>query len=218
MARLMKDFNIASVKVPQQFFSFDLITSNNKRLEVKTALLRKFERKHANYPTYYSDAWEFRRNPKQHREGSSDFVVCMGFQSNDYSDEPRCFIIPTNELRGLSEVIKISAKSKRKGKPKYWEYEDKWDLVAEEKWEERCKGCERKYRIGDKGRRDKWLCFGITTSEGRKMFNMPNYDNLRLCIKHPPRPIREKGLFQLNMSKQEATVLSECFQKLAKEM
>jgi hypothetical protein len=132
MAKLMKDFNIASVKVPQKFFSFDLITSNNKRLEVKTALLRKFERKHANYPTYYSDAWEFRRNPRQHCEGSSDFVVCIGFQSKDYSDKPRCFIIPTKELRGLSEVIEISAKSKRREKPKYWEYEDKWDLIAKE--------------------------------------------------------------------------------------
>ena len=132
MAKLMRDFNIASVKLPQQFFSFDLITSNNKRLEVKTALLRKFERKHPNYPTYYSDAWEFRRNPKQLREGSSDFVVCIGFQSKDFSDKPRCFIIPSRELRGRSEVIKISAKSKRKGKPKYWEYEDRWDSIAKE--------------------------------------------------------------------------------------
>jgi len=56
----------------------------------------------------------------------------MGFQSKDYSDEPRCFIIPTKELRGLSEVIKITAKSKRKGKPKYWKYEDKWDLILNE--------------------------------------------------------------------------------------
>lgn len=135
MAKLMMDSNIASVKVPQQFFSFDLITSNNRRLEVKTALLRKFERKFEKYATSYSDAWEFRRNPKQHREGSSDFVVCLGFQSKDFSDEPRCFIIPTKELRGLSEVIKITAKPKKrmKKKPRYWEYEDRWDLIAEDK-------------------------------------------------------------------------------------
>lgn len=131
MAKLMRDFNIASVKVPQQFFSFDLITSNNKRLEVKTALLRQFERKFEKYPTSYSDAWEFRRNPKQLREDSSNFVVCMGFQSKDFSDKPRCFIIPSKRLRGLSEVIKITANPKRKKKkPKYWEYEDKWDLIA----------------------------------------------------------------------------------------
>jgi hypothetical protein len=130
MAKLMKDFNIASTKVPQEYFSFDLITNNNKRIEVKTALIRKFERKHEKYPTYYYYGWEFRRNPKQHREGSSDFIICLGFKSSDYSDEPRCFIIPTKELRGLSEVIKISAKPKRKGKPKHWNYENRWDLIA----------------------------------------------------------------------------------------
>ena len=131
MAKLMKDFNIASVKVPQKYFSYDLITSNDKRLEVKTGLMRKSERKHENYPTYYSDTWEFRRSPKQHSEGSSDFVVCLGFQSKDFSDEPRCFIIPTKELRGLSAVIKISAKSNKKRKPKYWEHEDKWEYIIE---------------------------------------------------------------------------------------
>lgn len=86
------------------------------------------------------------------------------------------------------------------------------------KSEERCIGCKRRYFIGDKGGRDKWLCFGITISEGRRIFNIPDYDNLRLCIKHPPRPIHEKGLFQLNMNKQEAMVLSEYLQKLTKEM
>ena len=132
IAKLMRDFNIASVKVPQQFFSFDLITSNSKRLEVKTALLRKFERKFEKYPTSYSDAWEFRRNPKQKREGSSDFVVCMGFQSKDFSDKPRCFIIPSEALNEVSEVIKITANPKKRMKkpPKYWEYEDKWDLIV----------------------------------------------------------------------------------------
>lgn len=133
IAKLMQDFNIASVKVPQQFFSYDLITTNNKRIEVKTALLRKFERKFEKYPTSYSDAWEFRRNPRQKHEDSSDFVVCMGFQSKDFSDKPRCFIIPSEKLRGLSEVIKITANPKKrmKKKPKHWEYEDKWDSIAE---------------------------------------------------------------------------------------
>ena len=131
IAKLMRDFNIASVKVPQDFFSYDLITNNNKRLEVKTGLLRKSDRKHVKYPTYYSHGWEFRRRKKQHRKGSSDFVVCMGFQSKDYFNEPRCFIIPNNELQWLLEVIKISAKSRRKGTTKYWEYEDKWDSIVE---------------------------------------------------------------------------------------
>lgn len=134
IAKLMQDFNIASVKVPQRFFSYDLITSNNKRLEVKTALIRKFERKFEKYPTSYSDAWEFRRNPKQIREGSSHFVVCLGFQSKDYSDKPRCFIVPSEALHGLSEVIKITANPKKrmKKKPRYWEYEDKCDLITKE--------------------------------------------------------------------------------------
>lgn len=132
IAKLMRDFNIASAKVPQDFFSYDLITNNNKRLEVKTGLLRKEERKHTKYPSahYYSYCWEFTRSKKQHRKGSSDFVVCMGFQSKDYSDEPRCFIIPTKELHGVSEVIKITAKSRRKTPPKYWKYEDKWDSIV----------------------------------------------------------------------------------------
>ena len=129
MAKLMRDFNVASVKVPQQFFSFDLITSNNKRLEVKTALLRKFERKHPK-ETYYSEGWEFRRNPKQLREDSSNFVVCVCFKSKDMSDKPLCFIIPSKELRGRSEVFKISANPKRR-KKKFWEYKDRWDLIAE---------------------------------------------------------------------------------------
>jgi len=112
-----------------------LITNNNKRLEIKTGLLKKGERKHTKYPHahYYSYGWQFRRSEKQHRKGSSDFVVCMGFQSKDYSDEPRCFIIPTKELHGFSEVIKISEKSRRKGTPRYWEYEDKWDSIVEGK-------------------------------------------------------------------------------------
>ena len=129
MAKLMRDYNIASVKVPQQFYSYDLITSNNKRLEIKTALIRKSARKHPK-KTYYSECWEVRRSPKQHSEGSSDFVVGICFKFKDFSDEPRCFIIPTKELHGLSEVIKISAKPKTMRKPKYWDYENKWDLIA----------------------------------------------------------------------------------------
>lgn len=129
-AKLSRDFNIISVKLPQQFFSYDLITSNNKRLEIKTALVTKSVRKHPK-KTYYSDAWLFRRNPKQLHEESSDFVVCVCFQSKDFSDKPRCFIIPSTQLRGRSEVFKISPNPKRGKNHKFWEYEDKWDSITE---------------------------------------------------------------------------------------
>jgi len=130
ITKLIRDFNIVSVKVPQQFFSYDLVTNNNKRLEVKTAILRKFERKHAK-KTYYSEGWEFRRNPKQLRAETSNFVACVCFKSEDVSETPRCFIIPSEELRRHSEVFKITANPKR-GERKFWEYEDKWDLIANE--------------------------------------------------------------------------------------
>jgi hypothetical protein len=129
IAKLIRDFNIVSVKIPQQFFSYDLITSNNKRLEVKTAILRRFERKHPK-ETYYSDGWEFRRTRRQLHEDASHFVVCVCFKSEDFSEEPRCFIVPSEKLREHSEVFKISANPKRKGEHKFWNYEDKWDAIA----------------------------------------------------------------------------------------
>ena len=127
MFKLMRDFNIASVKVPQQFFSFDLITSNNKRLEIKTAIARDFERKHPK-KTYYYKAWEFRRSPKQQLEDSSDYMVCIGFQSQDMSHEPECFIIPSEQLRGR-KVVKITINPKR-GLKKLLAYKDRWDLIV----------------------------------------------------------------------------------------
>jgi hypothetical protein len=131
IAKLIRRFNIVSVRVPQQFFSYDLITSNNKRLEVKTAILRRFERKHPK-ETYYSDGWEFRRNRRQLHEEASHFVVCICFKSEDFSEEPRCFIIPSEKLREHSEVFKISANPKRKGEYKFWNYEDKWDAIVKD--------------------------------------------------------------------------------------
>lgn len=125
-AKLSRDFNIISVKLPQQFFSYDLITSNNKRLEIKTAIARDFERKHPK-KTYYSEGWEFRRNPKQQHEGSSDYVVCVCFKSQDMSDKPKCFIIPSEKLHGR-EVFKITVNPKR-GIKKFWEYENKWEYI-----------------------------------------------------------------------------------------
>jgi hypothetical protein len=131
IAKLIRRFNIVSVRVPQQFFSYDLITSNNKRLEVKTAILRRFERKHPK-ETYYSDGWEFRRNRRQLHGEASHFVVCICFKSEDFSEEPRCFIIPSEKLREHSEVFKISANPKRKGEYKFWNYEDKWDAIVKD--------------------------------------------------------------------------------------
>jgi hypothetical protein len=129
MAKLSRTLNIISAIVPQDFFSYDLITSNDKRIEVKTAILRKSERKHPK-KTYYSDGWEFRRSPKQQREESCDFVACVCFSSKDFSDNPRCFIIPWKELHGRS-VFKISANPQKRKNPKFWEYEDKWELIVE---------------------------------------------------------------------------------------
>jgi len=79
--------------------------------------------------------------------------------------------------------------------------------------DERCKGCVSTYYAYD-GRRDKWLCFGITNPVGRKFMSILDYDNLRFCIKHPPRPISEKGLFQLNMSKREAEAFQQGLETL----
>jgi len=127
MAKLSRDFNIVSARVPQQFFSYDLITSNNKRLEVKTAIARDFERKHPK-KTYYSKGWEFRRPKKQLHRDSSQFVVCVCFKSKDMSDKPKCFVIPSEKLLGR-KVFKITVNPKR-GIKKFWEYEEKWDSIV----------------------------------------------------------------------------------------
>lgn len=139
IAYLIRRHNIASVKVTQQFFPYDLITNNHKRLEVKTARLTL---KHRRYPnkTYRWFVWQFTRQPKQiRRVDSSDFVVCVAFKSQDLTKVPRCFIIPSDKLinpktRKPLKVWSIKEKPKTKGgiprKSKYWEYEDKWDLIA----------------------------------------------------------------------------------------
>lgn len=127
--KLIRDFNIVAVKVPQQFFSYDLITNSNKRLEVKTAIRRNFPRTHAKYGTYDSYGWEFQRNLPQLRVNASDYVVCVCFKSENFSEEPRCFIIPTSDLREHSNVFKILANPTR-GKHKFWEYENKWESIV----------------------------------------------------------------------------------------
>ena len=133
MLKLIRDFNINSVKVPQAFFSYDLITSNNKRLEVKSGKYRDNPRpwKDGRYETGHSYGWQWRRTTKQHEHPhTSDFVVCLGFQSEDFSGEPLCFIIPTEKFYERSNVLRITA-NPSKGKHKWWEFKDRWDYISE---------------------------------------------------------------------------------------
>lgn len=135
MAKLMRDYNIASVKVPQQFFPYDLMTNNGKKLEVKTGRPMLKMRRHklaSGYKTYKWSAWEFRRNPKQIQKGLSDFVVCVCYESEDITKEPRCFIIPSGKLinektQKPREVWSILIAPK--GKSKFREWENRWDII-----------------------------------------------------------------------------------------
>ena len=145
IAKLIRDFNIKSVKVPQEFFSYDLITSNNKRLEVKSGKYRDNprprkederyktgSRKDERYKTGHSYGWEWRKTKKQHEHPhTSDFVICLGYQPEDlnFSGEPICFIIPSEKFWGRSNVIRATA-NPSKGPHTWWEFEDKWDLIA----------------------------------------------------------------------------------------
>ena len=61
-----------------------------------------------------SDGWEFRRNRRQLHGDASHFVVCVCFKSNDFKEEPRCFIIPSRALQEHSEVFKIPQIQKEK--------------------------------------------------------------------------------------------------------
>ncbi len=136
IAKLIRDYNIASVKVPQQFFPYDLITSNHKRLEVKTARPTEKGRRHKK-KTYKWSVWQFTRQPRQIlREDLSDFVVCVTFESQELSETPRCFIIPSDKLvnpkRKPLQVFSIKMNPKIKKGSKYWEYEKKWNLIAKE--------------------------------------------------------------------------------------
>jgi len=81
--------------------------------------------------------------------------------------------------------------------------------------DELCKGCQRRFRRTDAGGRDKWFCFGITSREGRKANNIPDSDELRLCIKHPPpKKLPVEHLFQLNINEMEAEVLKNGLEEL----
>jgi len=139
MAKLIRDFNIVSVKVPQEYFHYDLITSNNKRLEIKTALLTKTKKVYKGKPSY-SYGWHWRRTPREQQQFSSDlFMVYIGFplgeEKADFRKEPRCFIIPSEKLRGRSETVRITANPsvrRRTGKNELSDaFENKWNLIAE---------------------------------------------------------------------------------------
>lgn len=138
VAKLISDFNIVSAKVPQRFFAYDLITHNDKKLEVKTArpMWKKRTRNLVSgRKTYEWPVWEFRRNPKQLHEESSNVVVCIGFESEDMSKEPRWFIIPSAELKNKKigkprEVWSISIDPKTKSQ--FWEWENRWDKITED--------------------------------------------------------------------------------------
>jgi hypothetical protein len=83
--------------------------------------------------------------------------------------------------------------------------------------EELCRGCGRRFRKTDAGGRDKWLCFGMTSCEGRKANNIPDSDKLRLCIKHPPlKKLPVENLFQLNINEVEAEVLKDGLEELVR--
>ena len=135
IAKLICDYNIVSVKVPQQFFSYDLITNNNKRLEVKTARPISKEKRYKK-KTYKWLVWQFTRQPRQIRpESLSNFVVCVAFESQELSETPLCFIIPSDKLvnpktRKPLQVWSIKKKPKTRESSKYWEYKNRWDLIT----------------------------------------------------------------------------------------
>jgi len=86
-----------------------------------------------------------------------------------------------------------------------------------EQYDSLCKGCERRFRRVDSKGRDKFFCFGVTTSEGRAAYGIKDYDNLRLCVRHPPlQKLPVKDLFQLNMSKTDVRVLIAGLSRLLK--
>jgi len=85
--------------------------------------------------------WQFTRKPRQiRRVDSSEFVVCVAFKSQDLSEKPQCFIIPSDKLVNPEthkpiEVWSIKEEPKTRSgisrKSKYWEYENRWDLITE---------------------------------------------------------------------------------------
>lgn len=128
IAKLIHDFSIFSVKLPGQYFAYDLITSNNKRLEVKTAVKRHAKEKRKGRSPFH-DKWTFRRNRAQMGNEKSQFVICVCYENKNFSDTPTCFIIPTETLQGKSETFHLTADPK-KPNPMYHEYREKWELIT----------------------------------------------------------------------------------------
>jgi hypothetical protein len=50
--------------------------------------------------------------------------------------------------------------------------------------EKYCKDCEHNDPVFDRGMRDKWFCFGVTTAERRKLRNIPDKVCHKLCHFH----------------------------------
>jgi hypothetical protein len=49
--------------------------------------------------------------------------------SQNFSEEPFCFIIPSDRFYERSNVLRITA-NPSKGKHKWWEFKDRWDYIA----------------------------------------------------------------------------------------
>lgn len=81
--------------------------------------------------------------------------------------------------------------------------------------EDLCKGCDRKYHTLYED--VKWFCLGITTFENRKKHEIPELNNLRLCIKDlSSKELSVKGLLLLNLSETDVRELIKGFSQLLK--
>jgi len=78
--------------------------------------------------------------------------------------------------------------------------------------EKYCKGCKYHSLVPDWGKRDKWLCFGITTPEYRKAEGILDSDKFRFCVRGDFEPISR--FFVLNMTEEEARKIVEKLQEI----
>lgn len=80
--------------------------------------------------------------------------------------------------------------------------------------EKYCEDCAVHFLVSD-GRKDKWLCCGITKAEYRKSKNIPPDDVLRFCVRKDFDFVA-KEYFQLNLNKREVETIINNFQTLLK--
>ena len=80
--------------------------------------------------------------------------------------------------------------------------------------EKYCKDCAVHFLVSD-GRKDKWLCCGVTKAEYRKSKNIPAYDVLRFCVRKDFDFVA-KEYIQLNLNKREVEAIVNNFQTLLK--